>query len=600
MPGENTALSENRSAAPVGVSSLLSERFVLEERIEQGRLGTMYRALDRLRGQEGRTHVAVLVLPGDLANNPDRLDAFERELEAVRLLSHPNIVRIFSLERDGPIAFVVLEWVDGESLRSVIDSLAPETVCEADALAVVRAVGNALVYAHARGIVHGDIRPENIVVTARGEVRLHFTSAGLAKLSPFTVDARDDVRGLAALAYELMAGAPPPIASLYPGGKAYEPKPIGGLSRKRWKALRSALSRRDGRIRSVRGLLAALELPEPRAPRQGSRPDRLRGESRGGGRRAALVAGICIGIAAIAAGGAWLSRERAASLPDFRALPAAIETGAGRAAELTLDGWAGARDQLQRAGSALAALWSAVAGRVRDASGNSNEVPPAVESAPRAAESVSASTANDAVRSTELFESEEFNHSGSENDGPRPPDAGATESSRADASAAPADDAAARAQDGSPLGGDEPEPRESRPDSSVAEPLEAAPDAAESAPRASVPRIAFSREEYSFSEGDGVATIEVSRNDARGQVSFVWWTRDGSAVSGDDYAELGRRTEQFSNGETTKVLYVPIISDSIPEERREYFEVLFGPVSAEGNQDGALESARVTIVDDDR
>src|SRR5690606_33800344 len=156
----------------------------------------------------------------------EQLASFEHELAAVRMLSHPNVVRIFSLERDGETAFLVLEWVDGESLRSVIESLAPETVCEADALGVVRAVGNALVYAHARGVVHGGIRPENVLVTERGEVRLLFASACLAQSAPFSIGPRDDVRGLAALAYELMAGSPPPIGGLYPRGKADEPEPI--------------------------------------------------------------------------------------------------------------------------------------------------------------------------------------------------------------------------------------------------------------------------------------------------------------------------------------------------------------------------------------
>src|SRR5690606_27540928 len=119
--------------------------------------------------------------------NSAQLAAFEHELGAVRMLSHPNIVRIFSLERDGDIAFLVLEWVDGESLRSVIDSLIPETVCEADALGVVRAVGNALVYAHARGVVHGDVRPENVLVTERGEVRLLFASACFTRIGPLTM-----------------------------------------------------------------------------------------------------------------------------------------------------------------------------------------------------------------------------------------------------------------------------------------------------------------------------------------------------------------------------------------------------------------------------
>src|SRR5690606_31621793 len=303
MLGESTALSEKPEAGARRVPAVLCDRFVLEEKLEQGRLGTIYRARDRLRGQDGRPHVAALILPPDIARSAEQLRAFERELENVRLLSHPNIVRTFSLERDGDTAFLVLEWVDGESLRSVTEGLLPETVCEADALGVVRAVGNALVYAHARGVVHGDIRPENVLITERGEVRLLFTSACLAKTAPFAVAPRDDVRGLAALAYELMSGRPPPIGTLYPRSKAAEPEPIDGLSRKRWKALKSALSLRDGRISSVRRLLAALDLPEPRAPRRGSGPDRVSDARRGGLKRAALAAVLVAGIAALAAGG---------------------------------------------------------------------------------------------------------------------------------------------------------------------------------------------------------------------------------------------------------------------------------------------------------
>src|SRR5690606_3278737 len=150
MLGENTAWSD-KTSAPLGrTPAILCDRFVLEERLEHGRIGTMYRARDRLRALDGRAYVAVLILPAEIVRSAEQLAAFERELDIVRMLSHPNIVRIFSLERDGDIAFLVLEWVDGESLRSVMQSLLPETVCEEDALGVVRAVGNALVYAHAR------------------------------------------------------------------------------------------------------------------------------------------------------------------------------------------------------------------------------------------------------------------------------------------------------------------------------------------------------------------------------------------------------------------------------------------------------------------
>src|SRR5690606_2775232 len=127
-------------------------------------------------------------------------------------------------------------------------------------LGVVRTVGNALIYAHAKGIVHGDVRPENVIVTEHGEVLLLFTPACLARSAPFSVTPRDDVRGLAALLYELMAGTPPPAGLPYGRAKDEEPPPIDDLGRKRWKALRRALSLRDGRIATVRQLLAALDL----------------------------------------------------------------------------------------------------------------------------------------------------------------------------------------------------------------------------------------------------------------------------------------------------------------------------------------------------
>lgn len=637
MLGENTALSDKPSAAPSRRPSILCDRFVLEERLEQGRLGTMYRALDRLRGKEGRTHVAVLILPAEIAKNSAQLAAFERELEEVRMLSHPNIVRIFSLERDGDIAFLVLEWVDGESLRSVIQSLLPETVCEADALGVVRAVGNALAYAHARGVVHGDVRPENVLVTERGDVRVLFTSACLASTAPFPLGPRDDVRGLAALAYELMAGAPPPIPGLYPRADGDEPDPIDGLSRKRWKALKSALSMRDGRMSSVTRLLAALDLPEPRMPRRGSRPDRVRDARRRGGFKRIAIAAVCgAGLAVLAVGGFRGWSERGDSLPDLGALSARVESGASRAANLTREGVRGAKARLEEAGTALATFFGEAGKRI-DAASAQREAD--------ADRDESASGIDDgALADAELFDEKELNGTaGATRDGEAAGETGASDDAGPAAGSAepsvaeravetgPAeddartDDADAVTEANEPVadetesvvdetetaadettevaadaneavaGANEPS---TRPEPATSAPARAADRGAAGSP--AVTRLRFSRRELVVSESDGVAAIQIERDDARGDVSFVWWTRDGTATSGDDYADLGRRVERLRDGERVTVLYVPITSDSIVEAREEDFEILMGVLSPDGNQNGALESARVTIVDDDR
>ena len=625
MLGENTAWLDKTSAPHGRLPAVLCDRFVLEERLEHGRIGTMYRALDRLRAMDGRAYVAVLILPAEIARNAEQLAAFERELDVVRTLSHPNIVRIFSLERDGDITFLVLEWVDGESLRSVMQSLLPETVCEEDALGVVRAVGNALVYAHARGVVHGDIRPENVLVTARGEVRLLFTSACLARTAPFTIGPRDDVRGLAALAYELMSGAPPPIPGLYPRSRDDEIEPIEGLSRKRFRALKSALSMRDGRISSVKRLLAALDLPEPRAPRRGGRPDRVRDVRRGRFKRVA-VGGVCaVGIVAAAAGAWHALQGREEAIRDVGALPRTVESGATRAAELTRDGLRGAKAHLEQAGTALAALFRDVGQRIEAGSAQ-----PAAEGEPDG-QAVDGAR-HGSIPRAELFDPEVLNGTGNRSaraDDRAVPSGGDQDTDEAaqtrDAASSPAEEApadepavdtelaaapAAPSSSTDDAGADGRVPVESpqapvedtveptvRPEPSAAERAEGAA-ASEGAP--AVSRLAFVRSEYVVSESDGFAAVEVERADARGSVSFVWWTRDGSATSGDDYADFGRRVEQLRSGEKVAVLYVPITSDSIVEAREEYFEILMGTLSPEGNQVGALESARVTIVDDDR
>src|SRR5690606_8127976 len=135
------------------------------------------------------------------------------------------------------------------------------------------------------------------------------------------------------------------------------------------------------------------------APRRGSRPDRIRDARRGGLRRTALAAAAVAGVAALAAIGASVWTERRDALPDLSGLPASVGSGAGRAADLTREGLAGAKAQLERAGSALAAFWGEVGERV-EALGAAGDASP-----PAAAEN----SENDALPAAELLEPEPLN-----------------------------------------------------------------------------------------------------------------------------------------------------------------------------------------------
>lgn len=263
---DDCSVTAQHDAYPVR-GTVLRDRFVLEEELDHGRFGTVYKAVDRKRpGSDGaHPHVSLLVLPAEAARN-GLLDAFKRELGRLQSLNHPHIIKLFDFDRDGALHFVTMEYVDGESLRSIVDSLRPELLWEREAVAVVRAIGDALLYAHARGVVHGDVRLENVIVTAQHDVKVLFTSACIAGSAPFSVEPRDDVLGLAGIAYELLAGEPPflRLAVTGPRGPA-EPKRIKSLSRRQWKVLRGILLGRGDEMYGVGELLEVLRGAAPGA-----------------------------------------------------------------------------------------------------------------------------------------------------------------------------------------------------------------------------------------------------------------------------------------------------------------------------------------------
>jgi Protein kinase domain len=147
--------------------------YLLQERIGQGGMGEVFRAIRR----EDQRAVAVKVLGASLAVVPDYVKRFDREAAAMAQLDHPGIVRLLSRGRTGPHFWISMELVDGISLRSHAHQEKPPPRLLAEVLAQV---AHALAYAHARGVVHRDLKPDNVLVSPDGRTKvLDFGLAGL-------------------------------------------------------------------------------------------------------------------------------------------------------------------------------------------------------------------------------------------------------------------------------------------------------------------------------------------------------------------------------------------------------------------------------------
>ena len=201
----------------------------LLDRLGEGGLGEVFRARDT---KVGRT-VALKLLPRGFLDKPARRDRFLADAGAAASLSHPNIATLFDVgEHDGQ-AYLAYEFVSGESLRQQLGGrpMNPRT-----ALEIGIQLADALGEAHARGVLHGDLRPENIVITTKGSAKLletgmaGWTRGGAARaqaaagkaeaytvraymppeqLSGSPLDARGEVFALAVIVHEMLTGRTP-------------------------------------------------------------------------------------------------------------------------------------------------------------------------------------------------------------------------------------------------------------------------------------------------------------------------------------------------------------------------------------------------------
>jgi eukaryotic-like serine/threonine-protein kinase len=155
------------------LGTTLSGRYRLEARIGSGGMSTVYRALDETLQRQ----VAIKLMNREVATDSDQLERFRREARAVAQLSHPHIVGVIDAGEDNGRPYIVFEHVDGETLKERIRRLGRLPITEAVAYAIE--IARALGAAHARHIVHRDVKPQNVLIDEEGRAKV--TDFGIAR-----------------------------------------------------------------------------------------------------------------------------------------------------------------------------------------------------------------------------------------------------------------------------------------------------------------------------------------------------------------------------------------------------------------------------------
>ncbi|QEC46815.1 serine/threonine protein kinase [Baekduia soli] len=155
------------------VGTLLNGRYRLDAQIGTGGMSTVYRAFDTVLERQ----VAIKLMHREIASDSDQLERFRREARAVAQLNHPHIVTVIDAGEDDNTPYIVLEYVEGETLKDRIRRFGRLPVSEAVAYAIE--ISRALGIAHERGIVHRDVKPQNVLVDEEGSAKV--TDFGIAR-----------------------------------------------------------------------------------------------------------------------------------------------------------------------------------------------------------------------------------------------------------------------------------------------------------------------------------------------------------------------------------------------------------------------------------
>ncbi|QIE26288.1 Serine/threonine-protein kinase PknD (plasmid) [Caballeronia sp. SBC1] len=338
-PARDFVISDTDQVKEVG--DTLNGRFVLEECLGVGGMGTVYKALDlrKLEASDRRPYIAIKVLNLQFRGNPKSLIALQREAKKAQALGHRNIVTVYDFDRDGPVVYLTMEYLSGKPLSRILRTPEFKGMPYAEALPIFKGMANALAYAHERGFVHCDFKPANVFLTDTGEVKVIdfgiarvfqrpeeetdvtiFDPGSLGALTPAYAspemlehrepDPRDDIYALGCTTYELLTGRHPfdRVPATQARSSGLKPQRPDGLGTRQWRALRTSLAfERNARMPTVTHFLQEF-----------GDTQKLSGLS-GAAVKAAVSAGV---VAVVAAGGYFYASSHRTAPQENAAAPA--------------------------------------------------------------------------------------------------------------------------------------------------------------------------------------------------------------------------------------------------------------------------------------